>query len=150
MKRELRILVPMATLTTMIALAAAGSSSFAADDQWVLLDEDPSTSSYYYDTSTIVQGDDELVTVQTKAVYTTEGKADALDTIGHPKGFEDLAVTNFNYTINCSGDMSRLEKVVHRDSKGRTIKEYVLTGKAPWEQIEADTRMSLLRDAVCD
>lgn len=139
----------MLTLLSLAATVAAGSTVFGGDSQWALIDEDPSTSSYYYDTTSIVQGEDDLVAVQTKAVYTEEGKADALDTIGHPKGFEDLSATSFFYTINCSGDMSRLEKVVHRDGKGMTIKEYTLTGKTPWEEIEAETRMSLLRDAVC-
>lgn len=150
MNRSLGIWALTAALTIMAPSAVPVSPAYAADGQWVLLDEDPSTSRYYYDTTSIVQDDEDSVTVRTKAVYTAEGKADALDTIGHPKGFEDLADTNFYYTINCSGDMSRLEKVVHRDSTGRTIKEYLLAGKTPWEQIEADTRMSLLRDAVCD
>lgn len=137
-------------VAALSATVAAGSMASAAADQWALIDEDPSTSNYYYDTASIVKGEEGLVTVETKAVYTEEGKADALDTIGHPKGFEDLCFTSFHYTINCPGDMSRLEKVVHRDSKGGTIKEYVLAGKTPWEEIEEETRMSLLRDAVCD
>ena len=137
-------------LTALAAIVATASLVSAADGQWVLIDEDPSTSSYFYDTTSVAQGEEGLVSVQTKAVYTEEGKADALDTIGHPKGFEDLAATSFLYTINCDADMSRLEKVVHRDGKGGTIKEYILTGKTPWEEIEAETRMSLLRDAVCD
>lgn len=139
-------------LTTMafVAMVAAGPVASAADAQWVLLDEDPGTSNYFYDSTSIAPGDEGLVTVWTKAAYTEEGKADALDTIGHPKGFEDLTSTTFLYTINCDGDMSRLEKVVHRDGKGGTIKEYTLTGKTSWEEIEAETRMSLLHDAVCD
>ena len=137
-------------LMFLAATVAAGSSAFAGDSQWVLIDEDPDTSSYYYDTTSVVRGEEDLVTVQTKAVYTEVGKADALDTIGHPKGFEDLSSTSFHYTINCSGDMSRLEKVVHRDGKGGTIKAYTLSGKTSWEDIEAETRMSLLRDAVCE
>ena len=140
------------TILALIALAAtvtAASVAFASESQWVLIDEDPATSNYFYDTTSITQGEEGLVTVWTKAVYTEEGKADALDTIGHPKGFEDLASTSFFYTINCDGDMSRLEKVIHRDGKGTAIREYTLTGKTPWEEIEAETRMSLLRDAVC-
>lgn len=137
-------------LIFLTATVAAGSAAFADDGQWVLLDEDPSTSNYFYDSATIAPGEDGLVTVWTRAVYTEEGKADALDTIGHPRGFEDLAATSFLYTINCDADMSRLEKVVHRDGRGETIKEYNLAGKTSWEEIEAETRMSLLRDAVCD
>ncbi|CAG0949253.1 hypothetical protein GEOBC_00085 [Geobacteraceae bacterium] len=143
---------PLRSILTLMVLAvtiAAGSPAFAADSQWVLIDEDPATSNYFYDSTSIAQGEEGLVTVWTSAVYTDEGKADALDTIGHPKGFEDLSSTSFHYTINCPGDMSRLEKVVHRDGKGGTIKEYTLTGKTPWEEIEAETRMSLLHDAVC-
>jgi len=137
-------------LIFLTATVAVGSAAFAGDGQWVLLDEDPSTSSYFYDATSVVPGDDGLVTVWTRAVYTEEGKADALDTIGHPKGFEDLAATSFHYTINCDADMSRLEKVMHQDGTGGTIKEYNLAGKTSWEEIEAETRMSLLRDAVCD
>jgi len=137
------------TLMVLSATIAAGSPAVAADSQWVLIDEDPATSNYFYDSTSISPGEEGFVTVWTKAVYTDEGKADALDTIGHPKGFEDLTSTSFNYTINCPGDMSRLEKVVHQDGKGGTIKEYTLTGKTQWEEIEAETRMSLLHDAVC-
>jgi len=139
-------LAAIAILLTVVA----GGPAFASDDQWVLLDEDPATSNYFYDSASVVPGDDGLVTVWTKAVYSEEGKADALDTIGHPKGFEDLTATSFLYTINCDADMSRLEKVIHSDGKGGTIREYNLAGKTSWEEIEAETRMSLLRDAVCD
>ena len=137
-------------LISLTAAVAAGSVAFAGDGQWVLLDEDTSTSNYFYDSTSVAPGDDGFLTVWTRAVYTEEGKADALDTIGHPTGFEGLAATNFLYTINCDADMSRLEKVVHRDGAGGTIKEYNLAGKTSWEEIEAETRMSLLRDAVCD
>lgn len=138
----------VAAIAILLTVVAVGPA-FAAGDQWVLLDEDPSTSSYFYDPASVAPGDDGLVTVWTKAVYSEEGKADALDTIGHPKGFEDLAATNFHYTINCDAAMSRLEKVVHRDGAGGAIREYNLSGKTSWEEIEAETRMSLLRDAVC-
>ncbi|WP_298432686.1 surface-adhesin E family protein [Geobacter sp.] len=136
-------------LLALSFVASFNAAATAAGDPWVLLDEDPMLSNYFYDRTSVKKGDDDLVTVRTKAVYTEEGKSDALDTIGHPKGFEDLSSTVFLYDINCSGDMSRLEKVTHFDSKGGTIKSYDLAGKTGWEPIEADTRMSLLRDAVC-
>ncbi|RNC71453.1 MAG: hypothetical protein ED859_04595 [Desulfuromonadales bacterium] len=137
------------SMMTLAVTVAAGSVACAGGTGLVLIDEDPSVSNYFYDTGSVTPKDDGLVTVWTKAVYTEEGKADALDTIGHPKGFEDLSSTSFLYTINCPGDMSRLEKVIHKDSKGGTIKEYNLSGKTGWEEIEAQTRMSVLHDAIC-
>ena len=130
-------------------LVMGGSVACAANGSWVLVDEDPMISDYYYDKTSVAPEGEGLVKVMTKAVYSADGKADALDTIGHPKGFEDLTATGFFYTVNCSGDMSRLEKVTHFDGKGGAIKAYDLAGKTEWEPIEPDTRMSLLRDAVC-
>jgi hypothetical protein len=115
-----------------------------------MVDDDPMLSTFYFDRTTVsTKSAEGLVTVWTKAVYSAEGKADALDTIGHPKGFEDLHHTGFLYTINCPGDMSRLEKVVHFDGKDAKIREYNLSGKTEWEEIFPETRMSLLHDEVC-
>lgn len=139
----------MSLALSLAALVMGSSVACAANGSWVLVDEDPMISDYYYDKASVAPGEEGLVKVMTKAVYTAEGKADALDTIGHPKGFEDLTATGFLYTVNCPGEMSRLEKVTHFDSKGGAIRAYDLAGKTKWEVIEPDTRMSLLRDAVC-
>ncbi|AJE04921.1 hypothetical protein GPICK_12470 [Geobacter pickeringii] len=128
---------------------SAGAAS-AAEGAWVLVDEDPMLSNYYYDETSVAEVDGDLVAVRTKAVYTEDGRDDALDTIGHPRGFEDLSSTAFLYIIDCPGNMSRLEKITHYDSKGRAIKSYDLSGRTDWEPIDSETRMSLLHDAVCD
>lgn len=136
-------------LAVVIAVIAAANPSSAADSQWEVIDENPAASTYAYDPTSVAEAEDGLVTVLTRAVYTDEGKADALDTIGNPPDLKDLSFTDFLYSINCSEGMSRLEKVVHRNSKGEIIREYALAGKTPWTEIEGETRMSLLREAVC-
>lgn len=134
----------------LILVCFSAGAAVAAGEAWVLVDEDPMLSNYYYDETSVAEVGDDLVTVRTKAVYTEDGRNDALDTIGHPMGFEELSFTGFLYTINCPDNMSRLEKVTHYDSRGRAIKSYDLAGKTGWEPIESETRMSLLHDAVCD
>ncbi|QSV45792.1 surface-adhesin E family protein [Geobacter benzoatilyticus] len=138
------------TLAISTVMMAVSIPSLAADNSWEIIDDNPAASTYSYDSTSVAEAEEGLVTVWTRVVYTDEGKADALDTIGNPPEFKDLTSTDFLYTINCSEGMSRLEKVIHRKGNGEIIKEYSLAGKTPWTELEGETRMSLLREAVCD
>lgn len=123
--------------------------SNALAEEWILLDEDQKVSNFYYDKTSTAKKSDGMVTVWARAIYSEQGKADALELMGKPKAYEDLSYTLFMYTINCPGSASRLERVVHYDSKGEKIREFNLSGKTEWEEISPDTRMSLLQEAVC-
>ncbi len=50
--------------------------------EWVVLDEDPMLSTFYYDSSSVSRDKEGMVSVWTRAIYSEEGKADALDTMG--------------------------------------------------------------------
>lgn len=140
----------ISALAISTVIMAVATSSLAAESSWEIIDDNPAASTYSYDPASVAETEEGLVTVRTRVVYTDEGKADALDTIGNPVDFKDLTSTDFLYTINCPDGMSRLEKVIHRNGNGEIIKEYSLAGKTPWTEIEGETRMSLLREAVCD
>lgn len=129
------------------ALALTAGSALAAE--WVVVDENPMVSNFYYDTSSVARDKEGKVSVWTRAIYSEEGKADALDTMGNPPAFKDLSHTHFLYTIDCAAATSRLEKVIHFDDKAEPIKEYNLSGKTDWEAIDEFTRLGLLQEAVC-
>ncbi|HMN03847.1 surface-adhesin E family protein [Geobacter anodireducens] len=134
-------------LSAVAALALTAGSVLAAE--WVVLDEDPMLSTFYYDSSSVSRDKEGMVSVWTRAIYSEEGKADALDTMGNPPAFKDLSHTHFLYTIDCQAAKSRLEKVIHFDDKAEPIKEYNLSGKTDWEAIDEFTRLGLLQEAVC-
>ncbi|BBA71162.1 hypothetical protein KIP69_13295 [Geobacter sulfurreducens] len=134
-------------LSVVAILALTAGSVLAAE--WVVLDEDPMLSNFYYDSSSVSRDKEGMVSVWTRAIYSEEGKADALDTMGNPPAFKDLSHTHFLYTIDCKSSKSRLEKVVHFDDKAEPIREYNLSGKTDWEAIDEFTRLGLLQEAVC-
>ena len=122
---------------------------WAAESEWVLVDDNPQVSSFYFDKGSVSTSADGLLTVTTKAIYSEQGKADALTVMEHPKGFDDLSYSTFVYTINCPGEKSRLEEVPHYDSKGVPLRQFKLSGKTDWEDIAPDTRLALLADVLC-
>lgn len=141
-------------VTNVLPLAAAilllaGGAASAAESGWVLVDDNPQVSAFYFDQASVSKPAAGLVSVTTKAIYSEQGKADALEVMGHPKGFDDLSYTNFVYTIDCPGEKSRLEDVTHYDSKGEPLREFKLSGKTDWEAIAPDTRLGLLADVLC-
>lgn len=129
-------------------LLACGHS-LAGEPEWVVLDENPLVSDFYYDKSTVSRSPQGVVTVWTRAVYSEQGKADALEILGKGKGYEKLSHTAFLYEINCPGGLSLLKQVIHYNDEGEKISEFNLAGKTEWEKIDPDTRMGVLQEEVC-
>ena len=136
-------------LMVALAMIACAGGALAAEPRWEMIDENRETSAFYYDVASVAKGAPGMVTVWARAIYTEQGKEDALELVGNNPAFADLSHTHFLYTINCPKEQSRLEQVIHYDSKAEQIRAYNLSGKTAWEEIEPDTRMDLLRTAVC-
>ena len=135
---------------TILVLLSTGRGLFAGTaPEWVLVDSDPSTSDFYYDKATAGKTPQGIVSVATKAVYSEEGKADALQVLG-AKRYANLAYTLFSYDLDCAKRMSRLRKVVHCDDKGAKIAEFDLAAKSSWEEIPEDSRLDVILTEVCD
>lgn len=115
---------------------------------WELVDSDPATSDFFYNKATVVRSPKGVVTVETKAVYSEEGKADVLEVLD-AKRYAHLAYTLFVYDIDCGKEESLLKRVVHFDDNGGKIASFDLAGKTAWEDIPPDSRLERVEQAEC-
>jgi hypothetical protein len=129
-------------------LAVVTGVCMGAQDDWVLVDSDPATSDFLYNSATVGRGTKGIVTVETKAVYSEDGKADALEVLDAAR-YAHLAYTLFVYDIDCAGEESLLKRVVHYDDQGARIAAFDLTGKSAWEDIPMDSRLEKVQQAEC-
>ncbi len=135
-------------IVMLLALLVAGRGVYAGSGpEWVLVDTDPSTSDFYYDKAAVTTSQG-ILRVTTKAVYSEDGKADALQVLDAKK-YANLAYTLFFYELDCSKRTSRLTKVVHTGDKGEKIAEFDLTGKSSWEEIPEDSRLDVVLTEEC-
>lgn len=147
--------LPLVLTWMLVLLWTAGGA--IADDKapkkeevtWVLLHSEPEHSDFFYNKAALSGSPEDVLTVWTKVVYGKAGKADMLEGVSHAKAYQDLAYTLYQYAINCATRQSRLQQVIHFDSKGNRIAEFNLTGKTEWEEITPDSRLDMVAEAEC-
>lgn len=135
-------------VAAVVALGALAQPLLAAEAKWVLVDENDG-SSFYFDRNGTIAPRPGVARVKTKAVYTEEGKADALKSLHGAKGLENLFESDYVYDIDCAGQESRLISVTHVDKNGATLKATDLSSFTDWEAIPPESRMALVEDSVC-
>jgi hypothetical protein len=137
---------------TLLALASLFpvflGLAVAAGPAWVLADENADTR-FYYDSQGITSPDKGISRVAVRAVYTEEGKADALELLGHAPAYEKLFESGYRYDIDCEKKKSHLLHVTHLDDAGNPIKSTDLAGVTEWEDIPPYSRLELLAEEVC-
>jgi hypothetical protein len=137
----------MAVFCSVLAVAVARAGHCAEAD-WELVDSDPATSDFLYNKATVARGAKGIVTVETRAVYSEQGKADVLEVLD-PKRYARLAYTLFVYDIECSKEESLLKRVVHYDDRGAEIASFDLASKTEWEDIPLNSRLEKVQQAEC-
>lgn len=133
-------------LPTLFALAPG--MLYAAGPTWVLADENTGTR-FYYDGTGLTSPQKGISRVPVRVVYTEEGKADALDLLGHAPAFEKLFESRYTYDIDCQKKKTHLLHVTHLDDDGNQIKSLNLAEVSGWEDIPPNSRLELLADEVC-
>lgn len=150
-----RFYLPLLLMWVFVLLWTADGA--IADDKapkkeganWVLLHSEPEHSEFFYDKAELCGSPEDILTVWTKVVYGKVGKADMLEGVSNAKAYQNLAYTLYQYGINCATRLSRLQQIIHIDSKGNRIAEFNLTGKTEWEEITPDSRLDMLAEAEC-
>jgi hypothetical protein len=140
------VTVAVYLLVALLGLHALPVSCFAAN--WTLIDENDS-SSFYYDKSSITKPEVGKVRVTTRALYTPEGKADALKVLAHYKDMDKLDESRYVYDFDCLEEQSHLLDVTHLDKEGRILRSSNLGGATSWEDILPETRLAYVFDEVC-
>ncbi|ABQ28215.1 surface-adhesin E family protein [Geotalea uraniireducens] len=150
-----RFYLPLLLIWVFVLLWATGGA--IADDKapkkeeatWVLLHSEPEHSEFFYNKAALSVSPEDTFTVWTKVVYGKAGKADMLEGLSNVKTYQDLAYTLYQYGMNCATRQSRLQQIIHFDSKGNRIAEFNLTGKTEWEEITPDSRLDMVAEAEC-
>lgn len=150
-----RFCLPLVLMWVLVLLWTACGA--IADDKvpkkegvtWVLLHSEPEHSEFFYNKAELSRSPEDILTVWTKVVYGKAGKADMLEGVSNAKAYKDLAYTLYQYGINCTTRQSRLQQIIHFDSKGNRIAQFNLTGKTEWEEITPDSRLDMVAEAEC-
>ncbi|BCS52583.1 surface-adhesin E family protein [Geobacter sp. SVR] len=115
--------------------------------QWQVLFGDKDSQNSYDKANVKKNGN--IITVTTRIAYTAKGKADALELLKYPQGFDDLAYTIYVHDTNCSDMINKLRTVTHYNSKGAEIRNVDMSGVAEWEKIQPDSLMEMVANAEC-
>ena len=148
-------MIPRQLMLALVMALAVGlmpvltGSALASGPEWVQVDAIPDHSNFTYDKSAVVRPAAGMVGVVIRQVYLPAGKAETLELLGNAKKYAGLAVSFFNYDIDCKGVKSRLTRVVHLDGVGGAIAEFDLAGKTDWEDIPTDSRLDIIREVEC-
>ncbi|OGU11246.1 MAG: hypothetical protein A2075_19660 [Geobacteraceae bacterium GWC2_58_44] len=127
--------------------AALAPSALCAGPEWVQLDEN-ADSGFFYDRSATRKTDEGNFRVQTRVVYTEQGKADALKMLSSSKDLGKLYESRYVHDLNCPEKESRLLNAAHLDKDGVVLKSTDLSSFTEWEAIPPDVRMfSVLQEA---
>ena len=144
-----RIIAACSMFFLFLALGATlATPAFCADPDWVLLDENKE-SQFFFDRSGTSKPKEGIVRVKTRAVYTKEGKADALKMMSAAKNLKDLYESNYMHDLECAAVQSRLLSATHLDKGGSSLKSTDLSSFTEWEAIPRDSRMYLVFAEVC-
>jgi hypothetical protein len=135
-------------IAALLGLSPLLTPHLAAAADWGLIDENDD-SSFYYDKSTAQRHDAGKVRVTTRAVYTREGKADALQVLKHYKNMENLTESQYTYDMDCVEQRSHLLDVKHLNKKGEILKSTELGGVTQWEEVVPDSRLAYVLEEVC-
>jgi hypothetical protein len=135
-------------IAALLGLSALLTPHLAAAAEWALIDENDD-SSFYYDKAAVAKHDAGKVRVTARAVYTKEGKADALKVLAHYKNMEKLSESRYSYDLDCVEQRSHLLDVKHLNERGEILKSTDLGGVTQWEEILPETRIAYVFDEVC-
>lgn len=135
------------SLLAALMLVALAQTALAAE-KWNLIDEND-FSSFYFDKNGTTAPKPGVARIKTRAIYTDEGKADALKSLHSSKGLEKLFESDYVYDIDCDAEQSKLLSVTHLDDKGGVIKSSNLGSYTGWEEIPAGSRLSYVEEQVC-
>ena len=144
-----RVVRATLAMQALVLLVAGAGICGEVPGKWELVDADPATSEFYYDTSALKRAPQGVVAVRVKMVYGTEGKAEALQVLGSDR-YAGLAVTVYEYDLDCSNLTTHLKTVAHFDYNGEKIAGFNLAGKTAWEDITPYSRLDLLQVEVCE
>jgi len=146
------MMVICSALALLALTAVSAPPAFSLEPNWVVLDEN-ADSRFYYDQNGKKLSDNKpgevTVQVRTRVVYSDEGKADALEILGHPKSLEKLFESRYRHDLNCQENESKLLEAAHLDGNGVTLKSTDLKAASEWEEIPPDARMGLVFERVC-
>jgi len=148
MLRSLTLCFCGAVLACAALTAAPAATAWCAGPDWVLLDENKD-SRFFYDRTGVTEPSGGVVQVNTRVVYTAEGKADALKILSATKNFNRLYETRYRHDLNCEKEESRLLEARHLDKDGVTLKSTDLASATEWEEIPPYARMGMVLEKVC-
>jgi hypothetical protein len=131
----------------LVSMATVVPPAFCAGSDWVQLD-DNEDSRFFFDKAGATR-DKGVVRVETRAVYTEAGKADALTTLSKTKELGNLYESRYEYDLNCEKQQSRLLHVAHFDKDGNVLRKSDLSAVTQWEPVPMGTRMTLVLEAAC-
>lgn len=132
-------------ILSFIVMTGAGVALAA---NWALVDENE-LSSFYYDKSSVKRPETGKVQVLTRAVYTREGKTDALKVLAHYKDMDRLTESLYLYEFDCLEEQTHLLGVTHLDKEGKTLRSSNLGGVTKWEDIDPGTRIAEVFGELC-
>jgi hypothetical protein len=144
----MKLLAATLSVVALLAVTAVQFPRCAAAATWALIDENDN-SSFYFDKSGVKKHDAGKAVVTTRAVYTKEGKDDALKVLGSYKNMQNLFESQYSYDLDCVEQQSHLLDVKHLDKQGQILKSSQLGGVTDWEDILPDTRLAYVFDEVC-
>lgn len=128
--------------------ATLAASAVAAGPEWVQLDEN-ADSSFYYDKAGKSRPKEGIVRVETRVVYSEQGKADALKTLSTSKDLAKLHESRYLYELNCGERESRLLNAAHLAKGGKVLRSTDLSSFTEWETIPPEVRMILVLQEAC-
>jgi hypothetical protein len=113
-----------------------------------LLDKDESQSDFYLDKGSVQRGDEGIVTVRVKALYSAEGRKNVLETL-KKEVYRSISHSLYTYGINCDTRQSKLLQAVNVDQAGAIISQFDLAAVSEWEEVPEDSRLDLVQQLAC-
>ena len=128
--------------------ATIAPPAFGAGPDWVMLDENDE-SSFFYDKAGTSKPEEGIVRVNTRVVYTEEGKAEAVKMLPSIDNSGKLYESRYLHDLNCGERESRLLNASHLDKDGGVLKSTDLSSFTEWEAIPPEVRMMLVLQDAC-